>query len=242
MKIRGQRECTNCGRTWSYYDTGSIECPDCGSAQSVGTDERTAHTDAPAEFDLTPVRTEVDDDTAALAGAAAASAREYVRKRGFIHNGTLKPLDETFVAAMVLRAVGDELARALRPTDDAELYFLALLADADSGDRPPAEEVPPSLRETYGLGIARAVEAYQRDLRTVLTEADEVDSFAVQLNGRIRDWRKRIEALDGDVDPADADRLVYAARDVGTYLEGGDESTLVTAENWLDGLGTATEE
>jgi predicted nucleic acid-binding Zn-ribbon protein len=242
MKVRGQRECTDCGRTWSYYDTGSIECPDCGSLHSVGTDERSAHTDAPAEFDLTPVRTEVDGDPATLAEAAASSAREYVRKRGFIHNGTLKQLDETFVAAMVVRAVGDELARALRPTEEAELYFLALLADADSGDRPPAKEVPPSLRETYGLAIARAVEAYQRDLRTVLTNADDVDTFAVRLNGRIRDWRKRIEALDGDVDPADGNRLVHAARDVGTYLQGGDESVLVTAENWLDGLGTATEE
>jgi len=38
MKIRGDRECKSCGTRWSYYETGSIECPACGSVHSVGVD------------------------------------------------------------------------------------------------------------------------------------------------------------------------------------------------------------
>jgi len=64
---------------------------------------------------------------------------------------------------------------------------------------------------------------------------DNPDGHARQLSGRIRDQRKRIEALDGDVDPADANRLMHAARDLGRYVN-GDENAAVTADNWLSGL------
>jgi DNA-directed RNA polymerase subunit RPC12/RpoP len=41
MKIRGERECKDCGARWSYYETGSVSCPECGSRRSVGVDDRT---------------------------------------------------------------------------------------------------------------------------------------------------------------------------------------------------------
>ncbi len=56
-----ERECTECGTRWSYYETGSIGCPACGSLHSVGLDERTEHTDLRVEFDLTPVRADIDE-------------------------------------------------------------------------------------------------------------------------------------------------------------------------------------
>jgi DNA-directed RNA polymerase subunit RPC12/RpoP len=37
MKIRGERECTDCGTRWSYYDTASVECPQCGSRDTFRT-------------------------------------------------------------------------------------------------------------------------------------------------------------------------------------------------------------
>jgi uncharacterized Zn finger protein (UPF0148 family) len=235
MKIRGDRECKSCGTRWSYYDTGSVACPDCGSVHSVGVDDPTEHTDAPVELDLTPVRNRIDDDTTdEVATAAAERCREYVRKRGFIDAGRLKRLDETYVAAVELAAVGSALARAMQPDDAAELYFLDLLAGADDGERPDHESVPDSLRATYGLAMADAVDSYQRDLRTYLN--DEPDPHARQLSGRVRDHRKRIEALDGDVDPADANRLLHAARDLGKYVADRDENAYVTADNWLAGL------
>jgi uncharacterized Zn finger protein (UPF0148 family) len=234
MKIRGDRECKSCGTRWSYYETGSIECPECGSVRSVGVDERTEHTDAPVELDLTPLRNKVDAvSTRELAAEVAETCREYTRKRGFIDTGRLKPLDETFVAATELAAVAAAMAREVRPSDAAELYFLDLLAGADSGERPGHEAVPKDLRVPFGLAMADAVDSYQRDVRTYLD--DNPDDHARRLSGRIRDQRKRIEALDGDVDPADANRLMHAARDLGRYID-GDENAAITADNWLSGL------
>ena len=235
MKVRGHRECKACGSRWSYYETASVECPDCGSLRSVGVDDRTRHTNAPVEYDLTPVRGSIDEQPLEeIATDAAEQSSEYVRQRGFVDGGSLLALDETFVAATELRHVASEIARTLQPTDAQELYFFTLLRGADEGERPDPREVPSELRPSYGLAMMAAVEAYQRDLRAYLD--DEPDPQARSLSGRIRDHRKRIEALDGDVDPKDADRLVHAARDLGQYLAAGDESALVTADNWLNGV------
>jgi len=235
MKIRGHRECKECGTRWTYYETASVECPDCGSLRSVGIDDRTRHTDTPAEFDLTPVRGIIDEQPIRrVAEDAAELAAEYVRKRGFVDAGDLLVLDETYVAATELRHVASEIARELHALDAEERYFLDLLGGADEGERPAVDEVPDTLRSPYGLAMVSAVGDYQRDLREYLD--DRPDEQATSLSGRIRDHRKRIEALDGDVSQKDADRLVRATRDLGKYLSSGDESALVTADNWLNGI------
>lgn len=235
MKIRGERECQDCGTRWSYYDTGSIACPECDSVHSVGVDDRQRHTDAPATLDLTPIRNRIDAaSTSEIAAQAAKACREYTRKRGFITAGTLQPLDETFVAATELQHVAAHIEREMRVTEAEELYVLDLLGGADLGERPPVEELPTQLRVPYGLAMASAVDRYQRDLRTYLN--DHENEQARRLAGRIRDHRKRIEALDGDVDPADANRLLHAARDLGRFVIDDDESAYVTADNWLAGI------
>lgn len=239
MKVRGDRECQDCGTRWSYYETGSIACPECGSVHSVGLDDRRRHTDSPASLDLTPIRNRIDQDTLGeLAERAAEACRSYTRKRGFIDAGKLRPLDETFVAARELQAVGDEIGRGLRVEDDVERYFYDLLGGADAGERPAPDAVPSGLRTGYGLAMAGTAESYQRDVRTYLD--DHPNEQARRLSGRIRDHRKRIEALDGDVDPADANRLVRAARDLGRFASEGDETAYVTADNWLAGIEDGT--
>lgn len=234
MKIRGERECQECGTRWAYYETGSVECPQCGSLHSVGIDERTEHTDSPATLDLTPVRNRIDAaPLREIASAAADACREYAQKRGFIDAGELRPLSETYVAAIELQHVAAHLAREMRVDNPTERYFYELLGGADAGDRPPVEDIPDALGAPYGLAMATAIERYQRDVRTYLDANPDAD--ARRLSGRIRDHRKRIEALDGDVDPADANRLVHAARELGSFVT-GEESAAVRAENWLAGI------
>jgi len=83
MEIRGTRECRSCGRQWSYYETGTIRCPDCGAIRSVGIDERRQlHTDGAAELDLEPVREALADEP--LARVAATSKTDFgaIRTRG----------------------------------------------------------------------------------------------------------------------------------------------------------------
>jgi hypothetical protein len=42
--------------------------------------------------------------------------------------------------------------------------------------------------------------------------------------------RKRIEALDGAVDPAEAEQLVRAVRDLSAFVREGDETALARAD------------
>lgn len=176
MKVRGERECQECGARWSYYETGSVECPDCGSLRSVGVDDRTAHTDAPASLDLSPHRTRFGDASGTLPAEGVddlkSDLREYVRKRGFVRGGELLPLDTTYLAARELLEAVDCYDRLRDPTDADREYLLDLLAGADAGDRPETERVPERLREARGMAAARAVDEYRSDLLAFLDELD----------------------------------------------------------------------
>ena len=235
MKIRGQRECKECGARWSYYDTGEAACPECGSLHSVGVDEeRSLHTATAATLDLTPIRGGIDEEpTRRLAERAADRCREFTRGYGFIDAGALQPLDDTYLAALELRHVAGELARRMDVTDDEELYFTRLL-QADEGDRPAPDDVPASLAPMRGLAYANAVREYRSDLRTYLEE--QPDPAAGGVVERLSDHVKRVRALDGDVPPGEAEALVAVARDVGRYLVEGEESALAEAESRLENL------
>jgi len=233
MKIRGERECQECGTRWSYYETGSVVCPDCGSIRSVGLDDPTEHTAGNAQLDLTEIRALVDDQSLAdVAETAAERCREYVRQCGFVSGGQLHPLDDTYLAAVELRLAGEEVARAMRLTDDEEYYFLELLRGADAGERPPADEVPSSMRTVRGLAYARAVDAYRSDLRRYLDE--HPDDTVRSLLTTLRDHQKRIEALDGDVSPRTAGELAYVVRAIGRAVADDDETALAEAQRRLD--------
>ena len=234
MRIRGERECKDCGTRWSYYETGTPDCPNCGSLHSVGVGDRARHTAGTATLDLSPARNLLDGedgDVRAAAERAVADCRAFARQHGFIDAGELAPLDETYVGALELRTVADELARTMRTSDAEEAYFLALLGGVDGGERPTPAEVPESLQAARGLAAAKAVREYRRDVSAYLD--DHPDEAVRTAFGTLGEHRKRIEALDGDVSPATADRLVRVARELGVYLREGDESALVTARDRL---------
>jgi uncharacterized Zn finger protein (UPF0148 family) len=244
MKIRGERECKNCGTRWSYYETGEASCPDCGSLRSVAVeDERRHHTDSPAEIDLTPHRTALADGEEILdvADEVASDCRAYLRKRGFLRGGELLPLDDQYLAVGELRAAITDYRRDARfgaEYDDpdreaAERYLLDLLQGADDGERPAPDEVPDSLAPARGLAYASAIEAYRDDVAASLD--DDPDEDARRTLGRIRDQEKRLEALDGDLPPETVESLVRACRGLYRYLN-GEEGTLATARQRLDEL------
>lgn len=250
MKLRGERECKNCGERWSYYETGEASCPNCGSLRSVGVeDERKRHTDSPVELDLSGPRGAVGDDASIVdvADDVEESCRRYLRKRGFVHGGELRTLDDTFLAVQELRTAVADYGRDQSVGvdqgsvgDDAERYLLALLAGADEGDRPAVEEVPDSMTAARGLAYARAVEAYREDVATYLD--DNPDPDARRVLERIRDHEKRHSALDGDVSPAEAEALVRACRALYRGLTSNGEEAeraLADARDELDGLEAA---
>lgn len=240
MKLRGERECKDCGTRWSYYETGEATCPDCGSLRSVAVEEeRKRHTDSPVELDLSPYRDAVGENTdiTDLADEIEEECRRYLRKRGFVHAGELRPLDDTVLAVQELRAaVADEsrgrrvgVERSSRGDDDAERYLLALLSGADEGERPAPDEVPDSLTEARGLACATAVEAYREDVTTYLEDNPDEDGRRVL--DRIRDHEKRLSALGGDVPPEEAEQLVAACNDLYRYLTGEGERAAAALES-----------
>jgi uncharacterized Zn finger protein (UPF0148 family) len=232
MRVRGRRECRDCGTQWSYYETGSVACPACESLQSVGVDDRTLHTDGPATLDLSRYRSAAaDDDLSSVVDACKRDLREFVRRRGFVDGGSLQRLDDTVVAASELLSVVDAFDRARSPSDAEHAYLLALLRGADGGRRPPPSAVPEGLAAARGLGDANAVDAYRRDLLRWLDE--HPDEAARQTLGTIHEHCKRVTALQGDVPPTEAESLVGAARDVGTSLIDGDEAALSRARDRL---------
>ena len=237
MRIRGERECQACGTRWTYYETGSVECPDCGSVHSVGVGERTQHTDAAVELDLAEVQTAVDEEPIRIVAETAADvANEYVRKRGFIDAGDLRTLDDRYLAVAELAALGDRLRRTMRPDDDAEYYLLELLRAADAGTRPNPDQVPDSLRGARGLAYSEAVREYRREL----SDWDDGDRDRVARDlDRLETHVRRVRTLDGDVDPTVVETLVEVARDLGDACGGGGsvaETALARARERLDGL------
>ena len=235
MKIRGERECTECGTRWSYYETGSVDCPGCGSLRSVGTDDRTEHTDLRVSFDLTPVRTEIDEiSTSDLADRARERCRGYVTRRGFVRGGELRELDDTYLAAAELVHVADVVSRSRRLDEREELYFLSLLRGADCGERPAVDEVPRSLRAARGIAYTESVDEYRRDVRTWM-EGRAFTAVERSCFERLGDHVTRLRMLDGDVDPQVAERLVEVTRDLADGLA-GDEDALVRARERMDGL------
>lgn len=236
MRIRGERACRDCGTRWSYYETGSVTCPACGSLLSVGVDERTEHTAGPADLDLTPARDALDAGRPIqeVLATATEACRSYVRATGFIEGGELRPLGDTVLAALELRHVADVVDRSFAPDEAEELYLLALLRGADFGDRPDPEDVPATMRGPRGLAAAAAVEAYRGDVRTCLDRRPEGPLRAVLAS--IDEQVRRVRALQGDVPVREAERLVSATREAGRYLIEGDEATLARARERLEAL------
>lgn len=232
MRIRGERECQDCGTRWSYYETGSVDCPSCGSIRSVGVDERTKHTASSASLDLTAAREALERDRLQEAVEEAKTAcRDYARSVGFVHAGELQELDDTFLAAQELIHAADLVGRSFSPSEVEELYFLSLLQGADFGERPDPADVPDSMHEARGLAVADAVDAYRNELRTFAVDPEPAVGRALET---LADHVRRFRALEGDVPPDETETLVRIARDLGRYLGSGEESALVAARERLD--------
>lgn len=234
MRIRGERTCTDCGTTWSYFETGSVACPECGSLLSTGSGSRTRNTDRAAELDLDEARAlAADGDLASALRSASEACLTYVRHRGFVDAGSLRELDAAYVYAQELRHTA-VLARSFLNVEPEEEAYLLDLLDGPPDDRPASSTVPERLRPGRALGVASAVRDYRDDVRSWLEETPDDDRR--ELLETIADHRKRIHALDGDVPPSTADDLLEATRAVGRYYLDGDDGSLEAAQNAIEQL------
>lgn len=237
MRIRGERECRDCGRRWSYYETGSVSCPNCDSIESTGVGERERHTADPITLELSPARELAGGGRFEEAlGEASDRCGEYVRRQGFVRGGELLAFDDTYLAAAELRAVSREQRRDLRVDEEEEIYLLALLRGADVGERPAPRDVPDTeaMRSARALAYAKAIREYRSEVGTYLD--DHPDPEAASVLGSIGEHVKRVQALDGDVGLRTIETLVEATKAVGRAIRTEDEGALATARDRLDRL------
>lgn len=238
MEIRGRRRCKSCGHEWSYYETGEVACPACGSMRSVGVGGRARHTDGAEELDLSAHRTAAEADSVGVGAVAddlKTDLRTYLRARGFISGGELRAPDDTYLAARELLQAVDVFARLRDPDEETELYVLSLLNGADRGERPAPEAVPSAMSAARGLAYAESLNAFRRDFSTWL----EGESYpeARRTLSTLGEHLKRVEALQGDVSVEQSEALVRAARELAAYIREDDESSLSTARDRLSRLG-----
>jgi len=237
MRIRGRRRCEDCGREWSYFDTGSVACPDCGSLRSVGTGDRQRNTDAPVTLDLSEHRAALEGvtDLEDVADDLKTTLRDYVRQRGFVRGGDLRTVDDTLLAAAELLHAIDVFERIRGDPDDGiRLYLLDLLSGADEGERPDPSTVPDAMADARGLAYAEVLDRFCTDLGKWLD--DNPDPAGERVRERLGTHVRRVNAVYGDVPPAESETLVRIARDLVTYLTTDDEAALATAEERLSGL------
>ncbi|ERG89250.1 MAG: hypothetical protein J07HX5_01406 [halophilic archaeon J07HX5] len=217
MQLGGDRECTACGTRWSYYDTGGVRCPDCESPRSVSVGESAEHTAGTATFDLTSLRAALaDEPVGALADRAADQARTYLRQAGFVDAGVLQPFTAQYAAAAELRRAGRTAGRLSSLETDEQRYLLALLRGADRGDRPSPADIPDSFHPERGLAVAASVETYLRELQRVVVPDDQLARALATITTR----RKRIEALDGAVEPTAAEQLFETTQTLYAAVNG----------------------
>lgn len=191
------------------------------------------HTAGATEFDLSPVRAAIDErPLREVAEEAADAAGEYLASAGFVEAGELQPLGTEYVAAVELRRVGRTAGRLRALTNEEEAYLLALLRDADRGERPTPGAVPETFHPERGLAVAASVDAYLADLRRVL----EPEGRLARVISELRTRQKRIGALDGNVDPATTESVLEATQQLSDAVD-GDESALERAATAIDDAG-----
>ena len=237
MRIRGERECRDCGRQWSYYETGSVSCPNCGSIESTGLGDRERHTADPVELDLSPARQLAGQERwEAALDEAIERCGEYVRRQGFLRGGEVLTFEDIYLAAAELRAVARQQQRDRRTGDAEEIYLLALLRGADVGERPSPRDVPDTeaMRSARALAYAKAIREYRSEVGTYLD--DHPDPEAASVLGTVAEHVKRIQALDGDVDLETIETLVDATKAVGRAIREDEEGALAAARDRLGRL------
>jgi hypothetical protein len=196
MEIRGERECLDCGETWSYFETREPACPECGSLHSRAVED--AEEDTGGAVETGDLLTRFGTDFEAALEEAEDRCREYTSRVGFVEGGELQPPSPVYVMACEVKHTAAEFVGEREPTEEEREYTVSLVEGVEKGEPPGADGRPSTLDAAHNRAVAETVEEYAVDLSRYLRSMGEGD-------GRIeeaRDLAKRTQATDGDADDA----------------------------------------
>jgi len=143
MEIRGERECLDCGETWSYFETREPDCPECGSLRSRAVED--AEEDTGGAVETGDLLTRFGSEFGDALSEAEDRCREYTSRAGFIEGGELLPPKPVYVMACEVKHVAAEFVGEREPTDEERAYVVALVEGVEKGEPPAPHERPDSL-------------------------------------------------------------------------------------------------
>ena len=207
MEIRGERECLECGSTWSYFESREVCCPECGSIKSQSMSS--PRMDNTTDIDLvdSEVLGGLSDDLDSALSTLEERCREYTGKTGFVERGDLKPPSPRYVMACEVKQIA-AIYDANQLTGDDRRYFVDLVHGLRDGE--PPEKPSGELEYIHNTAIAETVRDY----------ATEVERYArkrsVDVPGemeRARSLAKRTLATEGkENDAVEGLRLLREAQ------------------------------
>lgn len=196
MEIRGERECLDCGETWSYFETREPECPECGSLRSRAVED--AEEDTSGAVETGDLLTRFGSDFGGALEEAEDRCREYTSRAGFVEGGELLPPEPVYVMACEVKHVAAEFVGNREPTEDERRYVVALVEGVGKDDPPAPDERPESLDAAHNRAVAETVEEYAKEMSRYLRSSGKTDTRIEEA----RDLAKRTQATDGDEDDA----------------------------------------
>ena len=196
MEIRGERECLDCGETWSYFDTREPACPECGSLRSRAVED--ADEDTGGAVETGDLLTRFGGEFEEALEEAEERCREYTSRAGFVEGGELLPPEPTYVMACEVKHIAAEFVGAREPTDEERAYVVALVEGVEKGEPPSPDERPTSLDAAHNRAVAETVEEYAKEISSYLRSVGKTDGRVEEA----RDLAKRTQATDGDSEDA----------------------------------------
>ncbi len=207
MDVQGERECLDCGERWSYWDTRTVECPECGSPRSRGVGDGARPEEEFTAEDLD------DTDLAATLENAEEAARSYTTKKRFVVAGDLRPPDPVYVMATEVKHLAAEHAvRDEGFTDDEREYAVALVTGLEEGEPPHPDERPESLDAVHERAVADVVEDYGGEVVKWARDRDLDDTDVMRDVEDARQVAKQVKATEGE--EGDAVEALRTLRDV----------------------------
>jgi hypothetical protein len=196
MEIRGERECLDCGETWSYFETREPACPECGSLRSRAVED--ADEDTAGAVETADLLTRFGTDFDAALEEVEERCREYTSRAGFVEGGELLPPSPVYVMACEVKHVSAEFVGEREPTDEEREYVVALVEGVGKDEPPGTDERPETLESAHRRAVAETVEEYAVELSRYSRTVGETDARVEEA----RDLAKRTQATDGDADDA----------------------------------------